>query len=537
MPLAEYVDVIRQEFALASHFLSQDQAFYNLHIVSGISSSLVAIFTSFLKLSQAAVSLVYFSVLVCCKLIVLACPHLHVVGKAVVDFHRTQLTPRDLVVEFLCILIITLYLIFRKRIQRFWKRLMDQLAQKSRTAARLAPHVLFFTAALIISIFGRKFILPIASPSVFPMISILLPLFNTVQQLRRVQTNLYPSTLSLWIILASSFSIDAILGLIPFATGLISSIPMVRCLLLVVTVWIQASDVCSKMVFDAAAPLISYYAKRIPAVEMSKAIPMDTLATGLRFVGAKPSHISMLRALLEDTIALVITLLLLFSPSPLATIGVVLVALLLPAYKSSNVLLSPARASAPDVAEMKRWMEYWFCIGFLWLLRSYKIKLWPSIMMLCALWLQNSHFTGAHRLVNHLLLLFGPFLSWGDDMTLKDIVLATPAKVRSFMTPRPKTEPPKRRPLPVESENPSTPTTDRIVETVDTPLVDQPKRKVTQLPECEVASEEITKTPEVKNTEMISEITPSVKEIDSVSKSSGKKSSETSKRRVRKEKK
>lgn len=49
--------------------------------------------------------------------------------------------------------------------------------------------------------------------------------------------------------------------------------------------------------------------------------------------------------------------------------------------------------------ERRRWLEYWVCIASLVLLDKFWMRVWPSVFMLMALWMQHSYFQGSTRIV------------------------------------------------------------------------------------------------------------------------------------------
>eukprot|EP00602_Paraphysomonas_sp_CaronLab_P000292 CAMPEP_0185032260 /NCGR_PEP_ID=MMETSP1103-20130426/20210_1 /TAXON_ID=36769 /ORGANISM="Paraphysomonas bandaiensis, Strain Caron Lab Isolate" /LENGTH=259 /DNA_ID=CAMNT_0027568089 /DNA_START=824 /DNA_END=1603 /DNA_ORIENTATION=- len=123
----------------------------------------------------------------------------------------------------------------------------------------------------------------------------------------------------------------------------------------------------------------------------------------MRFIGIPGSIVESIRGLLEDSGAVLISVMFMFMPFRIASVGVVIVAILLPAYKSGRTVVDLQPSNKPKKEKTsvvpvtaEGWLEYWFCLGMLMLFRSYGIAtIWPSSFMALALWLQSSHFRGA----------------------------------------------------------------------------------------------------------------------------------------------
>jgi hypothetical protein len=186
---------------------------------------------------------------------------------------------------------------------------------------------------------------------------------------------------------------------------------------------VQASPACANLVFETVHPLIQYYTDKIPAASLGSSTTLDSLFMGLKFFGFSERVIKALKGLMEDSVAVMVCFLFLFMPSRLANIGVIIIALLLPAYKSSNCVFAsrelavdmarrrllppntPSTAAAKKLSSLtpKMWLQYWTCLGFLWLLRFHDIRLWASSMMVFCLWLQNANFHGASVVLTRIV--------------------------------------------------------------------------------------------------------------------------------------
>jgi hypothetical protein len=180
-----------------------------------------------------------------------------------------------------------------------------------------------------------------------------------------------------------------------------------------VALWIQASPVCANIVFESTNPLIQYYINKIPAADLSTST--QGLFTALSFLGVSKRVVSWLKGFLDDSVALIISFVFMFTPAAIANFGVIIVALLLPAFKGSKLLASdghissalstPSKQTAlsPNTsAQCLTWLKYWMFLAILLTLREYNLaKLYPSAMMILTLWLQNTHFAGSDLVLRY----------------------------------------------------------------------------------------------------------------------------------------
>jgi hypothetical protein len=186
--------------------------------------------------------------------------------------------------------------------------------------------------------------------------------------------------------------------------------------------------------------------------DLSSSAGISHLLSALQFIGCPSSVLASIKGLLHDSGALLITLIFFFLPFNLSKIGVVIITLLLPAYKSSLVIVEakanpiqkptsapkmqttkvgtsmvtsvmnwlqisrPVQPLAPQTPHENRvqfWLEYWMCLATLLLLQSYNvIQLWPNSQMVLCLWLQNSHFSGAAMIFQRTSRLYHDLVSY-----------------------------------------------------------------------------------------------------------------------------
>lgn len=192
--------------------------------------------------------------------------------------------------------------------------------------------------------------------------------------------------------------------------------------------------------FESTIPFIHYYTNQIPVADLASNSGVSQILNTLRFFGLPESILSSIRGLLHDSGALIIAIIFFFLPFNLSKIGALIISLLLPAYKSSLVIVEMRTASEkksssssasnpsegnqstltksfhlltsylpfmksssqekqqppPPINKIQFWLEYWMCLATLSLLQIYGIaKFWPTSLMILTLWLQNSHFHGA----------------------------------------------------------------------------------------------------------------------------------------------
>ena len=413
------------------HYVVLDPKFYNDEIFNGVYTTLIRLSHDVASLLISFLALLYYVLIIVVKSLFLIFPHAVSLSKAIIKFHREKLSPTDIAVEVVFFALVLLYLYFRKRLQKAWKQFQLNLSRKSEKAAKILPHLLFFLSAGVIAYFGSKFLLPLTSKRVLPVFTVAIPLLKTLQTLRKVSNNNHPvacekeciETVILWIVLSIYFALGAACETIPFSSVILSYSLYIREFTLVTAVWVQASPACANIVFETVHPLIQYYTDKIPAANLGSSASLDSVFMGLKFFGLSDRIIKGLKGLMEDSVAVMVCVLFLFMPARLANIGVIIIALLLPAYKSSNcvfiareahaatkhkaLLTNQNNSTATSVGNKKKtavfissmtpkmWLEYWTCLGILMLLRFYNIRLWASSMMVLCLWLQNANFHGS----------------------------------------------------------------------------------------------------------------------------------------------
>ena len=421
------------------------------------------------ELTLSLCKVIYFSLIALARLVRLAGPHFLTLTRTVYEFHRTQMTWMDVCAEAVFLVLIVWFLVFRKRIAAALRKFEASIADKSKTAARTAPHLALFTLALVMAIVGHKFLKPLTSPVILPLFTVVIPIITSVYTsvasilptMRAIDNSsssaaeLKQAALDgrqkvlLWIVMSAYHSIATVLSIIPFSHRLLGVLPVVRELVLVLSIWAQISPVFVEIIFEVASPFIHYCTEKIPSSSVFQKGAVDTesasnfLLSALVRVGVmSPSRQGVARAIMQESTSFIIVALFLPMPTPVATLGVTIVALLLPAVRSAACIQSWQRGegrrnsgaaataavggdvtmyigvfssgrkvrkssslACEIIAQQQRWIEYWICLGGLWALRPFGVSLWPSIMMVLAWYLQHDFLKGAEAWCRRLLPL------------------------------------------------------------------------------------------------------------------------------------
>jgi hypothetical protein len=399
-----------------------------------------------MSLADTATALVYVVVyvsLVLAKLTILVFPHAVNLGKIIVEFHQTKLSRSDLILEGTSIVFLVTCFIFRAKIQRAWKSMMSSISAKSKVAAKAAPHVAFFTAAITFAILGRNFLVPLTHSAVMPVFTLLLPLAATIRVLLQMKTMdeascqkaIYAKNL-LWVIVAIYHALVTFGSLIPFSGRMLKYLPYAKEMVIVVIAWVQLSPVFSEIVFESViSKIMVKLCGMVPAgygLDQADAKTSTFFAVLKMMYIVNDTHVAFLQALFQDGVATIIAVIFIFTPDPLASVGMVIIALLLPAFRTSAVVASASRnnAASQELAKLARpsasamdggkkaasssavgvdnvlsthWLRYWVCLSVLWCVRIYLMRLWPSIVIVSTLWLQHSFFQGSSKLTAFLV--------------------------------------------------------------------------------------------------------------------------------------
>jgi hypothetical protein len=287
--------------------------------------------------------------------------------------------------------------------------------------------VAFFLFALTVAIVGRKFLVHVANQAVLPIITLLIPVYTTIIDIRKInqitkkqrressageKQRAIRQKLTLWVVLAAYHTLATAFTLIPFSARVASILPLVREMSAVVIIWAQLSYTFTDIVFDAAKPFLKLLADKIPSSNFgtSTGSSFVSMLRMMRIINMR--YETFLKSLMQDSIIVLIALIFLFTPWSIAYIGVIIVALLFPAFKSSNNILELGLHKNEN--EKLFWLEYWVCMGLLWALRCYGFNIWPSILLLSSLYLQHSLFQGASVVLDSVRSNWGALVDRHD---------------------------------------------------------------------------------------------------------------------------
>jgi hypothetical protein len=392
-------------------------------------------------------------VLIILKTFVFLLPHARSVASSVYIFHQ-NLCLYDIAIELCFITCVLLGFSFRKRIRGLWKVAERSISARSKAAARIVPHVMYFSGALFVGVVGRKFILPLTSVKMMPVFTLVLPLARLLLILAKEglgaldvkQYHRYRHIFVTVVIIGIYHSVVTCLSVIPFSNYLLSVLPYIKETVIVVLLWVQYSHVFASIVFSTLIqPVMDKISRMIPllhdgysggVLSESEIIASSGnqknffLALLQRFnvLDAKYSHF--LLQLLQDSVVTILSLLFLFFPYPFSIFGLVTVAFILPSFRSISVVNklnvfrmdtirrnSVRSSNEESAAELEitkqylhqsflKWTHYWICIFTVWLVRIYLFNFWASVLILVSLWLQHSFFNGATKVYSQAVVLF-----------------------------------------------------------------------------------------------------------------------------------
>ena len=431
---------------------------------------------SFADTAVALVNVAVYLILFLAKLLILVFPHAVKFGKVVVDFHQTKLSRSDIILETVSISILLIIFIFRVRIQRAWKNFIHYVSVKSKVAAKAAPHVLFFTTAIIFAVLGRNFLLPLTHSKAMPIFTLIIPLITTIRTLYSIKNlneiqcrDAINKTNLLWVIISIYHAVVTLTSLIPFSSNILKLLPYVKEMIIVIIMWVQLSPVFSKIVFESVIShiMIKLYSM-IPVSygfnEQNNNNKTNTFFSMLKMLYiVNDTQLKFLQILLQDSVATILAIIFLFTPYPISNIGMVLISLLLPAFRTSAVVASAdiTNITSKELAKLARqtvdtshntntttstsstnmsisnihqnqenntnnkefeeeyevtelslsvdsalnthWLRYWICISILWCIRIYIMNIWCSIMIIITLYLQHSYFKGSFKFTSFII--------------------------------------------------------------------------------------------------------------------------------------
>ena len=352
-----------------------------------------------------------------------------------VDLHRTKLSTKQIIFEAAFFSLLVVYFVFRKTISSFWKKFLRNISEKSKLAGAILPHTVYFGICLMLYLSLNEIFIPLTSARLMPLCTVVIPLMTTLRILSFYGSTIPPThyligqiensynieridafrhQILVWIVLGIYHALATSLALLPFSSRVLTNLPIVKYFFIISLVWVQISPNFAGFLFKFT---ISHVLRGVAAIfptsgvgalEASAASKSRTMFGVMKMFGLINSrHEEFLISLFQDGMATLIALAFIFTPYPIASLGMVGISLLLPAFRSSGTsslvrsrsgtrLQPPLISTEDSIAEYQKWLHYWVCIASLWILRIYTgLQLWPSIMTISSLWLQHSYFQGA----------------------------------------------------------------------------------------------------------------------------------------------
>lgn len=307
---------------------------FSSDILVGLYTSSNELGLSILKLLKSLFTLFFYLSIITCKITIIIFPYLISAWQNIVEFHKTQLSMREIIGELLFLLLILLYFIFRKRIIKTWDSFQSYIATKSKSAAKVAPHILFLSSVLSFCILFHKFLEHISTPAVLPFFTITIPLLNTLWLLyystsEKVMQSNYRQFLGIWIILGIYYSLSTLVSFIPFLISINGSkMQIVRETIVVVSICIQLSGSFTEIVLDILMP-VRRLMVHVPALSLDS----SNRVVGILLYVLSPQHANFLVSLFQDGVASLLASLFVFTPVP--SVGVAIVCFLFPVAKTA----------------------------------------------------------------------------------------------------------------------------------------------------------------------------------------------------------
>jgi hypothetical protein len=118
--------------AKAYDYVFSTVSIYSEDISGPFSAACVRFVLSLFNIIMASLLILAYTLILMLKLIIMVFPHFISTIQSIIDFHRSKLSSFDIFVEFSVIFVISLLLIFRKRIINQWKIFEKSVAKKSK---------------------------------------------------------------------------------------------------------------------------------------------------------------------------------------------------------------------------------------------------------------------------------------------------------------------------------------------------------------------------------------------------------------------
>ena len=378
-----------------------------------------------------------------------------------VDLHRTQLSTNQILIEAAFLAILIVYFLFRKTISSTWTNFLRNISEKSKVVAAILPHALYFGLCLVLYFSLNEVLIPLTSARIMPVCTIVIPLLTTFRTLSFYDSSDPPAHYNIennysveridafrhqilvWIELGLYHAFATILALLPFSSRVLAILPIVKFCFIISLVWVQISPNFAGVLFKFAIihvlrKVAAIFPSGVGALEASAASKSRTMFGVMKMFGLiNNRHEDFLISLFQDGLATLIAMMFIFMPNPMASVGMVGISLLVPAFRSSSTsslvrsksgarLQSTSTSTEESIVEYRKWLHYWICIAWLWILRMYGLQLWPSVMTISSLFLQHSYFQGATYACKFVGELSTALASRNSDIQLAAVEAAPP---------------------------------------------------------------------------------------------------------------
>lgn len=322
-------------------YVTTASSFYNEELFIALSEHstalLCAVLSAFIELGQTLTCLLVLLL----KIVTMLLPHLIALLRAVYDFHRTQLSVRDLLIEASVIVLIIIVCLYEKKLKRLVKEAQKMVAEKSKIAAALLPHILMLVFCAVVSIALNKFIEPLTKPFTFHLLTLFIPLVRTAIALRLSSPPdaEYRILMSIWAFLALYQSLSLVAETFSFILPIISQIPFGKEFIFSILFSVQVIPECAGIAYSWIEPLLhSVLDNLLPVAKLGERVGcgVGAVLRGSGLVG--DNGVQFVVMFLQETVLLGIVFISLFIPSPLNLLALALVGFILPAYKTSQIL-------------------------------------------------------------------------------------------------------------------------------------------------------------------------------------------------------
>lgn len=219
------------------NFLFLTPSLYSDILLNNLIESFFSFLFHFILLINDFIYLLFYILIYILKIIFYCLPYLIKLFHNILEFHQKQLKLFDLIIEGILLLLFLIYFLFRKRIINYWKLFISNLSKKYEVIARIIPHILFFSIALLLSYFGQKFLVFFSSRKIFPIFSLILPLSRLFQNRYSNKSTIVSKErlIVLWIVLGTYSALSEFISMIPFISLFTSIIPFLKEFSLVVS--------------------------------------------------------------------------------------------------------------------------------------------------------------------------------------------------------------------------------------------------------------------------------------------------------------